>query len=200
MKGDEEHSVTRLLRDWRGGDEAALDRLLPRVYGELRRLARRHLGTEKPGHTLGATGLVHEAFLRLVEADVPWQDRAHFLAVGARMMRRILVDHSRGRSRLKRGGASPRLSIEDVEPAAPEVSMELMELDRALEELADFDARRAQVVELVFFGGLSYEEVAEALGISRATAHRDLRLAKAWLHSRLAPESAAPPPRAPESS
>lgn len=186
-----ESSVTELLFAWRSGDPAALDQLTPLVYQELRRLAQYHVSREHRGQTLAATDLVHEAFVRLVDVEVPWQDRAHFLAVAARMMRRILVNRSRDKARLKRGGGETRLSLEDLggpnpEPAAPALSSDLLELDLALSELAELDALKTKVVELVYFGGLTYEEVAEALGLSRATAHRHLRLAKAWLHDRLA--------------
>ncbi len=183
--------MTELLVEWRAGDRDALELLVPRVYEELRRIARFHLRGERPGQTLSATDLVHESFVRLVDVDVSWNDRAHFLAVGARVMRRILVDRSRAKGRLKRLGAAIRVPLEDVQPATPEPSVELLELEQALCELAEIDARKAHVVELVFFGGLTYDEVAAALDISRATAHRDLRLAKAWLHDRI--ESSASP-------
>lgn len=189
--GRNEPSVTQLLSAWRGGDDDALERLTPLVYQELRRLAQHHVSRERPGQTLAATDLVHEAFVRLVDVDVSWQDKAHFLAVAARMMRRILINRSRDKARLKRGGGEVRISLEDLDgptpdPAVPEPSSDLLELDLALRELARRDSVKARVVELVYFGGLTYEEVAEALGVSRATAHRHLRLAKAWLHDRLA--------------
>ncbi|MCB1055969.1 MAG: sigma-70 family RNA polymerase sigma factor [Acidobacteria bacterium] len=185
-----EPSVTELLVAWRAGDPDALDRLTPRIYRELRRLAQHHVGYERRGQTLAATDLVHEAFLRLVDVEVPWQDRAHFLAVAARLMRRILINRSRDKARLKRGGGNARVSLEELggagpEPATPPPALEILELDRALTELAELDPDKARVVELVYFGGLTYEEVAETLGVSRATAHRHLRLAKAWLHDRL---------------
>ncbi len=191
-----EPSVTELLVAWRSGDSAALDQLTPLVYQELRRLAQHHVNREHRDQTLAATELVHEAFVRLVDVEVPWQDRAHFLAVAARLMRRILINRSRDKARLKRGGGEARLSLEDLggatpEPATPAFSSDLLELDLALRELAQFDALKAKVVELVYFGGLTYVEVAEALGLSRATAHRHLRLAKAWLHDRLAGPSEA---------
>jgi RNA polymerase sigma factor (TIGR02999 family) len=179
-------SVTQLLRAWRAGEPAALDELMPLVYDELRRLARRHLRAEAPGNTLSPTALVHEAFLRLVDADVPWQDRVHFLAVGARIMRRVLVDRGRARRAQKRGAGVAPVEETVADPASGEPAVELLALDLALDELARIDERKAQAVELIYFGGLSYDEVAEALGISRATAHRDLRLAKAWLYDRIA--------------
>jgi RNA polymerase sigma factor (TIGR02999 family) len=186
-------TVTELLVAWRAGDAEALPRLMPLVYEELRRLARRRMAAEPPGQTLTATALVHEAFLRLVEVEVPWQDRAHFLALAARLMRRILVDRGRARARLKRGAGHAAVSLDDVDVPAPEPDRELQALDAALDELATFDPRKAQVVDLVFFGGLTYDEAADALAISRATLHRDLRLAKAWLHEQVGhpPEAAA---------
>ncbi|MEM8961675.1 MAG: sigma-70 family RNA polymerase sigma factor [Acidobacteriota bacterium] len=180
-----ERSVTELLLEWRAGDEDALERLIPRVYEELHRLAEGHVRRERPGQTLGATDLVHEAFVRLVDIDVPWQDRAHFLALGARLMRRILLNRSRDKARLKRGAGQPTHSLDGVDVAQSETPVDFLALDQALRELATVDPRKAQVVELTYFVGMTYEELAEALGISRATAHRDLRLARAWLHDRL---------------
>lgn len=177
--------VTGLLQAWREGDADALSHLMPLVYRELRRLARHYMRSERPGQTLTATALVHEAFLRLVGAEVPWQDRAHFLAMASRLMRRILVDRSRARARLRRGGGQRDLALDDVDIAAPELSIEVQALDRALERLLEIDPRKAQVVDLLFFGGLSYEEAAAALSISRSTLHRDLELAKAWLHEQV---------------
>ncbi|MDA8018325.1 MAG: sigma-70 family RNA polymerase sigma factor [Thermoanaerobaculia bacterium] len=180
-------TVTDLLLSWRGGDPAALELLIPKVYDELRRIARGKLVGERQGQTLSATDLVHEAFLRLVDVDVSWTDRVHFLAVGARVMRRILVDRCRAKARQKRGGRARHVSLDEVQPASLDPSAELLELDHGLQELAEFDDRKARAVELVYFGGLTYDELAEALGVSRATAHRDLRLGKAWLHARLGP-------------
>ena len=178
-------SVTALLLQWRGGDEEALEQLMPRVYHELRRLAGSQLKGERPGQTLSVTDLVHEAFLKLVDVDVPWQDRAHFLAVGARMMRRILVDRSRARSRVKRGGGAERITLDEARLAGGEISIELLALDQAIDDLSGLDERKTRAVELFYFGGLTYEELAEALQVSRATAHRDLQLARAWLLDRL---------------
>ncbi|MCG8456926.1 MAG: sigma-70 family RNA polymerase sigma factor [Holophagales bacterium] len=191
-------SVTDLLVQWREGDDEALEQLTPRVYHELRRLAGSQLRGERPGQTLSVTDLVHEAFLRLVDVEVSWQDRAHFLAVGARMMRRILVDRSRAKSRTKRGAGAQRVSLEDTqlggELDGEQISIELLALDRAIEVLSKVKRRRGRAVELFYFGGLTYEEVAVALGVSRATAHRDLRLARAWLEEHL--ELGRPPPGA----
>lgn len=177
--------VTQLLVRWRSGDHAALEELVPVVYDELRRVATRRLRAERPGHTLAPTDLVHEAYARLVDSDVAWQDRAHFFAVAAGTMRRILVDHARARSSQKRGGDAARVTLDDqlaIESDDPE---KLLALHAAIERLGDFDARKAQVIELLFFGGLNYNETAEALGVSAATVDRDLRLAKAWLQREL---------------
>ncbi len=182
---EQERTVTKLLKDWRSGDEDAFDALVPRVYAELRRLAQAQVRRERPGFSLAATDLVHEAFLRLVDVDVPWQDRAHFLALCARLMRRILLNRCRDKARLKRGAGQPIWSLDGLDVAADETPLDFLALDLALRELAEIDARKAQAIELVYFAGLTYEELAEALGVSRATAHRDLKLAKAWLHDRL---------------
>lgn len=176
--------VTRLLRDWREGESAALEELTPLVYDALRDIARRHMRAERSGHTLQATALVGEAYLRLVKVDLDWRDRGHFYSVAARMMRRILVDHSRNRLRSKRGGGITHFALdENFAPAASDA--ELMDLDGALTQLQGFDERKSQVVELVYFGGLTYEETAAALDISEATVDRELRLAKAWLYREL---------------
>jgi len=176
-------AITRLLLEWRGGSVRALDQLVPLVYDELRRLARRRLRGERDGHTWSATDLVHEAYARLVEADVEWKDRVHFFAVASRLMRRILVDHARAGAREKRGGGALRVTLDEGLAAsagggAPEA---LLALDAALHRLAEIDQRKAHAVELHYFGGLSYEETAEALGVSPATVDRELRMAKAWL-------------------
>jgi RNA polymerase sigma factor (TIGR02999 family) len=174
--------VTHLLRAWRGGDRAALDQLMPLVYGELRRMARRYLQREQPGNTLQPTALVNEAFLRLVEASgVSWQDRAHFFAISAQIMRRILVDAARARGSRKRGGGVERLDLNESVDVLPELDSRLVDLDDALEALAQFDARKARVVELRFFAGLSVKETAEVLKISPESVKRDWRLARAWL-------------------
>jgi RNA polymerase sigma factor (TIGR02999 family) len=177
--------VTTLLRAWRSGNQSALDRMVPLVYDELRAIAARLMRGERADHTLQATALVHEAYARLVSADVDWRDRSHFFAVAARQMRRILVDHAKARSRAKRGGGGARLTLEESISVAAEPTEGLVELDEALERLAQHDQRKAQVVELHFFGGLTYDETAEALGISPATVDRDLRFAKAWLYREL---------------
>jgi len=174
--------VSRLLQAWSRGDSAALDRLTPIVYGELRRLARRHLRGERDGHSLQATALVNEAYVRLTDfTRMEWQNRAHFFAVSAQVMRRILVDHARRRNE-KRGRGRPHVSLDEAVVVAPQPSMDLVALDDALQALARVDARKAQVVEMRFFGGLSVEESAAVLHVSPVTVMRDWRTAKAWLH------------------
>lgn len=183
-----EHSaeVLHLLDEWRGGDAAAYDRLIPLVYGELRRLARGQLRHESPGHSLQPTLLVHEAYLRLADADVEWRNRTHFLSVAARVMRRILVEWARARRAAKRGGDDIRVTLTDgfSSPAADPV--DVIDLDQAMERLQRLDARQAQVVELSYFGGLTYPEIGSMLAISEATVDRDLRHARAWLKRELA--------------
>ena len=178
--------VTRLLQQWRGGDHEALDELMPVVYDELRRLAKRCLYAERPGHTLRATALVHEAYLRLMDADIGWQDRAHFYAVAARVLRRILVEYARAHSRQKRGGGEEMVPLDEAMVVGPEAASTVLELDEALQRLSALDPRKAEIIQLLFFGGLTYEETAAALDISPATVHRELKLAKAWLHRELA--------------
>lgn len=178
--------VTRLLDAWRNGDHSALDRLMPLVYDQLRDLASRQLGREATGHTLQTTALVHDAYLRLVGANVRWEDRKHFFAVAARAMRQVLVEHARERLRDKRGGGAAPLSLdEEIAAYAVERPAQLLDLDEALTRLAAMDDRKARVVELHYFTGLAYEEIAEVLEISPATVHRDLRMAKAWLQREL---------------
>jgi len=178
-------TVTGLLHEWREGDAAALDRLMPLVYAELRRLARRAMQGERAGHTLQPTELVHEAFLRLVNADVPWEDRAHFLATAATAMRRVLLDAAKARRRQKRGGGALQVSLADV-PAEEGTPIEdLIALDTALGRLADRDARRARLIELRYFGGLNLEEAGAVLGVSAPTVHRELKLARAALMEEL---------------
>jgi RNA polymerase sigma factor (TIGR02999 family) len=180
--------VTGLLLSWRQGDAEALDRLVPLVYDELRRVARRHLGREQPGHALQATALVHEVYLRLVDVDrLTLKNRTHFFAVAAKLMRQILVDHARRQHADKRGGGVTMVSLEDVSPAAQPQSVDVLALDQALEALFAIDPRQCGVVELRFFAGLDIDEAAEALGISSATVEREWALAKAWLHRRLSP-------------
>ena len=175
-------SVTALLRAWGDGDDGALEQLTPLVEAELRRLARAYMARERRDHTLQPTALVNEAFLRLTEARrVRWQDRAHFLGISARLMRRVLVDHARSRGYRKRGGAAERVTLNEQVVAAPEIAVDVVALDRALEALAAVDVRKSRVIELRFFGGLTVEETAEVLHVSADTVKRDWRLAKLWL-------------------
>jgi RNA polymerase sigma factor (TIGR02999 family) len=181
--------VTALLLAWGEGDEAALQQLIPLVHDELHRLAQRHMRAERQGHTLQPTALINEAFIRLVEVKrVRWQNRAHFLAMSARMMRRILVDFARSKQYLKRGAGAQNVSLEGIEDPSNEPGHDLVALHDALESLAEIDPRKSQVVELRFFGGLSVEETAEALAISPDTVMRDWKLAKAWLLRELGPK------------
>jgi RNA polymerase sigma factor (TIGR02999 family) len=174
--------ISRLLQAWAAGDQVALDRLAPVVYDELRRIARGHMRREHPGNTLQTTALVNEAFVRLVGgAKVDWRDRVHFFAVSAQIMRRILVDAARTRMREKRGGLAPHMNLDEEIDAAPARAASMINLNDALDELAIFDPRKARVVELRYFGGLSVEETAEALRISPQSVMRDWKLAKAWL-------------------
>lgn len=180
--------VTRILARWRGGDQKALDELMPLVYREMRDLAARSLRRERPHHTLQSTALVHEAYLRLAHYDhIDWRSRAHFLGVAATIIRQILVDHARTRLRAKRGGGSLFLQLEDNVVGAPEREVNLVALDDALLALARLDGQQAKVVELRFFGGLSIEETAEVLSISDSTVKRDWAVAKSWLFRELGP-------------
>ena len=174
--------VTQLLVKWRDGDEAALQQLVPIVHEELRRLARRQMAGERPGHTLQPTALVNEAYLRLVNLkQMDWQNRAHFFAMGARLMRRILVDFARSRGYQKRGAGATQVSFTEALDVADGQPTDVVALNDALEALADVDARKSRVVELRFFGGLSVEETAEVLSVSRETIRRDWTFAKMWL-------------------
>jgi RNA polymerase sigma factor (TIGR02999 family) len=185
--------VTELLLAWRDGDASALDRLLPAVYGDLRRAAHRELQKERPDHTLLTIDLVHEAYLRLVDSSrVQWKSRAHFLAVAAQAMRRILVDAARARGAQKRGGDQIRVTLEEEPAVEDRLGVDVVALDEALTRLAVADPRRSQVVEMRFFGGLSVEETAEALDVSPETVMRDWKVARAWLYNELGPGSSSP--------
>jgi RNA polymerase sigma factor (TIGR02999 family) len=177
--------VTQLLQQWGAGDKQALDQLMPIAYDQLHKLASNCLRSERPDHTLRATALVHEAYLRLVQADVDWQDRVHFYAVSARILRRILVDHAKSRNRHKRGGEYQQIPLEEAVVVGPEADRGMVELDEALQRLANQDRRKSDLIELLFFGGLTYDEAAAAMKISPATVHRELTLAKAWLNLEL---------------
>ena len=184
------HEVTLILERLNGGDPSALEQLFPLVYRELRLMARGQLGRERPGHTLQPTDLVHEAFLRLVGQDVEWQNRAHFLGISARVMRRVLVDHARARHADKRGGAV-RLPLDDALNLSDEKAAGLVALDEALGEMEEFDPLGVRLVELHFFGGLSMKETGEALGVSERTAHRRWRAVKSWLGQQVGAEAEA---------
>lgn len=176
------HQVTQLLKAWSLGDQQALEKLTPLVYSQLHQIAQRYMAGERSGHTLQTTALVNEAYLRLVDCGrVKWQDRAHFFAISAQLMRRILVDFARSRGYLKRGGAAPHISLEEAPSVCGEPDVNLVALDDALKVLAAVDERKSKVVELKFFGGLNAEETAEVLHVSRDTVIRDWRLAKIWL-------------------
>jgi len=178
--------LTGLLDDWKRGDPTALERLTPLIYDELRRIAHRYAQHERNGHTLQTTALVHEAYLRLAGTEkADWQNRAHFFAVTAQVMRHILIDHARRRRYVKHGGEAQQIPIEEAGLMASQRAAELVALDEALEELARLDPRKARVVELRYFGGLGLEETAQALGISLMTVRRDWRAAKAWLYRAL---------------
>jgi RNA polymerase sigma factor (TIGR02999 family) len=185
-------SVTQLLHELSAGNKQAFDELIPLVYAQLRKLAANCLSGERPGHTLAATALVHEAYLRLVDSEIAFQDRIHFYAVAAKVMRRILVDHARTATRQKRGGQVEKVSLDEALIAGRDAPEAVLELDASLERLHSQDPRKAQVVEMIFFGGMTYEETAAALDLSPATVHRELRMAKAWLQRELAqPASSA---------
>jgi RNA polymerase sigma factor (TIGR02999 family) len=178
--------VTQLLIDWGSGDQAALAHLLPLVYDELRRLAARYLRRERPAHTLQATALVHEAYLRLVDqSQVHWQNRAHFFGVAAQVMRRLLVDHTRRQHAAKRGGVVPKLALDEALQMAEGRAAAIVALDEALTALAALDPQQGRIVELRFFGGLTIDETAEVIGVSPATVKRDWNIAKAWLYREL---------------
>jgi RNA polymerase sigma-70 factor, ECF subfamily len=186
--------ITTLLKAWSAGDAAALDRLTPAVYAELRRRAHRYMRQERSGNTLQTTALVNEAFLRLLDAaGVDWKDRTHFFAVCAQTMRRILVDAARARGSAKRGGAAQRVDFDNVAAVSPDRDREIVAIDDALQQLAELDPRKAKVIELRFFGGLSVEETAAALNLSPQSVMRDWKLAKAWLNRELSKSAAAAP-------
>jgi RNA polymerase sigma-70 factor, ECF subfamily len=191
------HNITGLLLSWHRGDDAALDALVPLLYDELCAMAHRRLQRERYGQTLETGALVHEAFLRLVDADqVEWQSRAHFLAVAANVMRRVVVDFARRRSAAKRGGGAPLVALEDGDPRLPALYLDAVsDLDEALSKLSSVNERAASAIEQRYFGGLSLEETAEVLGVSLATAKRDVRFAQAWLARELGERAPEPQDR-----
>jgi RNA polymerase sigma factor (TIGR02999 family) len=178
-------SITLLLNESRGGNKAAFDALIPLVYDQLYRLASRRLSGERQGHTLRTTEIVHEAYLRLVDSDVAWNDRAHFYAISAQVMRRILIDYAKSRKREKRGGEFEKVPLDSAFELGGPSTSNLLEVNQALERLSARDPRKATIVELLVFGGLTYDEAAEAVGVSAATLHRELKLAKAFLQREL---------------
>ena len=183
MRKPSQEDITGLLAAWGGGDRAALDRLMPLVYQELRRLAHRQMRRERPGDTLQTTALVNEAYMRLVDYErVQARDRSHFLSIAAQAMRRVLIERARARRSDKRGSNPQRVPLEDAAEVSDERAAELVALDDALDALAAFDPRKARLVELKYFGGLTIEETAEALGVSAPTVERDWRTARIWLH------------------
>ena len=187
MTNESQREITRLLSDWAGGDRDALERLTPLVHAELRRIARRQMGGERQGHTLQATALVNEAYLRLAGQDgFEWRDRAHFYAVCAQVMRHVLIDHARAHARDKRGGGALHIELNEAALMGGEGASELVALDEALRELEEVDPQKGRVVELRYFAGLSIEETAEVLNISPTTVRREWRRAKAWLYRALA--------------
>jgi RNA polymerase sigma factor (TIGR02999 family) len=181
-----QQEVTQLLADWSRGDDAAFAKLTPLIYEELRRIAHRHMGGQRPDHTLQTTALVNEAYLRLADQTKPnWQSRAHFFAVAARAMRQIVVDYAKSQRAQKRGGGALKIELDEGAIVSPEQSQEIIDLHEALERLGTLDSRKAQVVELKFFGGLNYDEIAEVLKIARMTVRRDWEFAKLWLYTEL---------------
>jgi len=180
------HEITAQLIAWSNGDQAALEKLMPAVYQELRRMADHYLRGEQPGHSLQPTALVHEAYLRLIDqTKVEWHNRAHFFGVAAQMMRRILIDHAKAKHRVKRGGVAPKISLDETVGLSHERAAELVALDDALQLLSEVDARKSRIVELRYFGGLTVEETAQVLGVSDKTVMRDWKLAKAWLYDEI---------------
>ena len=178
--------ISVILKDWSGGNRASADALLSIVYDELRKIAAQYLRKENSGHTLQPTALVHEAYMKLIDiSDINWQDRAHFFAVSANVMRHILVDHARAKLADKRGGDSERIALEDAISLSNEPNVDVLAVDQALKELAEFDEQQSRIVELRFFGGLTIEETAHVVGISPATVKREWAMAKAWLHRKL---------------
>jgi RNA polymerase sigma factor (TIGR02999 family) len=195
MSPNADSGPTELLRAWSQGDGSALDRLMPLVYNELHRLARRYMRRERPDHTLQATSLVNEAYLRLIDVNrVEWRNRAHFLALAAHMMRRILVESARSRQRHKRGGGAVHLNLDDVHELPGSKEPDLVALSDAISGLATFDARMGQVVELRFFGGLTVDETAHVLNVSPETVLRDWKTAKAWLLREISGPAPSPKP------
>ncbi len=189
LRIDGSEEITQLLGDWRGGNEGALEKLIPLVQPELHRLAHYYMRRERAGHTLQTTALLNEAYLQLTDKTQPqWQNRTHFMAVAAQLMRRIMVDHARARHALKRGAGAIRVTLDETALVTEERAEELLALDEALEKLAEFDRRRCEIVEMRYFGGLTIEEIAEVLKVHPNTVMRDWKAAKAWLYAELTTE------------
>jgi RNA polymerase sigma factor (TIGR02999 family) len=185
MSVSDDNLVTQILINWQDGDEQALNQLIPLVHDNLRKLADKYMRAERAGHTLQATALVNEAFLKLCGSDINWQSRAHFIAIAARAMRQILVDHAKAKRRQKRGGNDIQVTLYEAQVAAHEDGPDVLDIEDALNRLADIDARKAQIIELNIYGGLSYQEIAEVVSISVATVERELRFSRAWLQRAL---------------
>lgn len=188
-KSADKHEITKVLQSWSDGDAQAVELLFPLVYEELRRLARSYLRRERGDHTLQPTALVHEAYLRLIDQTVEWQNRAHFYGIAAQMMRRVLVNHARERAADKRGAEWRKISLENVENLGANQPLDVLALDEALQSLEKFDARKCRVVEMRFFCGLTEKEIAEVLKVTEKTIRRDWTMAKMWLHRELSPDS-----------
>lgn len=184
----DQHTVTQLLQNWQAGQSSAIDQLTPLLYDTLKQMAGKYMGKENAGHTLQATALVNEAYLQLIDANQTWANRAHFLGVAARIMRHVLIDHARAQKRDKRGGDATHVTLMESRLFGGGTEPDILALDEVLQKLEEFDERKAKVIELSFFGGLSYDEIAEVLTISSATVDRELRFGKAWLCRELKPE------------
>jgi len=182
----DQQNLTQLLVDWRSGDNAALEKLMPLIHSKLHQIANKYMLAENAGHTLQATALVNEAFIKLINADVSWQNRAHYLALSARAMRQILIDHARAKKSDKRGGEAVSVTLYETRILDQgSNNPDVLEVEEALDQLNKIDTRKAQIIELNFYGGLTYDEIAEALGISAATVDRELRFAKAWMYRQI---------------
>jgi RNA polymerase sigma factor (TIGR02999 family) len=181
----EDNAVTQILLNWRAGDNQALNQLIPLVHDNLRQLANKYMRSEREGHTLQATALVNEAFLKLCDSDISWQDRAHFIAIAARAMRQILIDHAKSKHRQKRGGHDIQVTFYDARMADNSAEPDVLDIEEALKNLAKVDQRKAQIMELNIYGGMTYEEIGAVLDISAATVDRELRFSRAWLQRAL---------------
>lgn len=184
----QESEITQMLVDWRAGDSQALNQLMPAVHENLRQLANKYMRSERAGHTLQATALINEAFLKLCDSSISWQDRAHFIAIAARAMRQILVDHARSKHRQKRGGDDVRVTLYDARIADSNSELDVLDIEDAMSALEKMDQRKAQIIELNIYGGMTYREIAEVLEISEATVDRELRFTRAWLQRELSDE------------